>query len=336
MPEIPHILEPGGTEADTRAGSARRYRKPLRHLRYCDVRALLSEAVQEWLKHNAPRLGAALSFYTLLSLAPLLLFLVGFVSLVVGPDAAASGIVRQLRILVGPMAANVAQSMLEQRGTTAHGVLAAVISILTLLFGASAVMVELRDSLNTIWDVPAPCRTGFARFSGLVKDRIFSFALILAVGFLLVVSLAVSAWIAALGAYSATFLPAHELILNAVNFFLSMIVIALLFSALYKFLPYTQIDWYEVAFGGAVTSVLFTLGKFALGFYLGRASFASAYGAAASIVVLIAWVYYSAQIFFLGAELTKVFANHYGPPHNHRRLERSDAPPPEKSQPLIV
>jgi membrane protein len=314
------ILEPGGTEVHTQAGGARAYRKPLRDFRWRDLRALLEESFDQWTKHNAPRLGAALSFYTLLSLAPLLLFLVAIFSLAVGPNAAANGVIAQIRVLGGAEAARAAQALLLQPPSATHGIIATIVSLLTLLFGASGVLVELRDALNTIWDVPLPQLTGFKRIAAFAQERLFSFALVLAVGFLLVVSLAISAWLAALGAYSASILPAHELILNVVNFLLSFFIVALLFSAIYKFLPYTRIEWYEVILGGSVTSVLFTVGKFVLGFYLGRASFASAYGAAASIVALIAWVYYSAQIFFLGAEFTKVFANHYGPPRHRRDL----------------
>ena len=322
---ITHILEPGGSEINTAAGGARVHRKPLRDLRWCDLRVLLGESLDLWSQHNATRLGAALSFYTLLSLAPLVLFLVAVVSLVIGPTHAAEGIVRQVRIFGGVEAAQAVQALLLTPRSAAHGIIATVVSVLTLLFGASGVMVELRDALNTIWDVPVPQTSGMNMVRQFVRDRLFSFALILAVGFLLIVSLAISTWIAALGAYSASILPAHALILNVANFLLSILIIALLFAAIYKFLPYTRIEWYEVILGGAVTSVLFTLGKFLLGFYLGRASFASAYGAAASIVVLIAWVYYSAQIFFLGAEFTRVFATHYGPPR-HRRDAHVVAP----------
>ena len=171
---------------------------------------------------------------------------------------------------------------------------------------------ELRDALNYIWDVPSPELSGMKRAWSFVKDRLFSFALVLAVGFLLVVSLAVSAWIAALGALSAHYLPANEALLDVLNFILSFAVITALFAAIYKFLPNARIEWRDVILGGAVTSVLFSLGKLGLGIYLGKAAFASAYGAAASIVALIVWVYYSAQIFFLGAEFTHVFANCHG------------------------
>jgi membrane protein len=306
------ILEPGGTEVATAAGGARRYRKPLKSFRWRDIQALLGESFTGWSEHNAPRLGAALGFYTLLSIAPLLLVLVSVASLALGQEAAKAEVIRQVDDLVGAVGAQAAQSLLSASRSTAHGIVATAFGVLALLFGASAVMVELRDALNTVWDVPAPKVSGFRMVAGMVKERLFSFALVLAVGFLLVASLAVSTWISALGAYSASILPANVIVWHTLNFIVSFGVVTGLFSAIYKFLPEARIEWRDVLLGGAVTSALFTIGKFALGIYLGRAAFASTYGAAASIVMLIIWVYYSAQIFFLGAEFTKVFANRYG------------------------
>ena len=304
MAELPQtILEPGGTEVATAAGGARRYRKPLKWFRWRDIRDILEDSVEEWSKHNAPRLGAALSFYTLLSLAPLLLVTVSVVGLVMGRDAAVAGVISQLKTLGGVEASRTAEALLSSPQNAAHGILATVFGLITLLFGASGVMVELRDALNFIWDVPSPELSGMKRAWSFVKDRLFSFALVLAVGFLLVVSLAVSAWIAALGALSAHYLPANEALLHAANFILSFAVITALFAAIYKFLPNARIEWRDVILGGAVTSVLFSAGKLGLGIYLGKAGFVSAYGAAASVVALIVWVYYSAQIFFLGPSL---------------------------------
>jgi membrane protein len=313
MPEqTPPVLEPGGTEVGASAGGARRYRKPLLKFRWADVKSILAESVSAWSDHNATRLGAALSFYTLFSLAPLLLVLVSVAGLAVGRQAAEAGLVQQLQTLVGAQAARAAQGLLAARHSEAHGILATLFGVLTLLFGASAVMVELRYDLNFIWDVPTPQLRGIHKISAFIRERLFSFALVLAVGFLLVVSLAVSAWLSALGAFSESLHIANELLLHLANFVTSFVVITLLFAAIYKFVPDARIEWRDVAWGGAVTSALFTIGKLALGLYLGIATFASAYGAAASVVVLIVWVYYSAQIFFLGAEFTHVFAKRYG------------------------
>jgi membrane protein len=313
MPEeLPNILEPGGTEVAAAAGGARRYRKPLLSFRCRDIVSIFTASFGEWTRHKAPRLGASLAFYTLLSIAPLLLVLVSVVGLVLGHPAAQSAIVSQVQAVVGSEGAAAAQALLEGSRNTTHGIIATVFGVLTLLFGASGVLIELRDALNTIWEVPTPALSGLKMVSSFIKERLFSFALVLAVGFILVVSLAVSAWVAALGAWSASILPAHEVILHFLNFVLSFVIITGLFSAIYRFLPDVRIEWRDVVLGGAITSALFSVGKLALGIYLGKASFASTYGAASSIVVLIVWVYYSAQIFFLGAEFTKTFANRYG------------------------
>jgi membrane protein len=313
MSERPQIIfEPHGTEVATAAGGGRRYRKPLKSFRWRDVWCLLSESFEAWTRHNAPRMGAALSFYTLLSIAPMLLVLVSVVGLTLGHQAAEAGIVQQVEALMGREGAIVAKSLLEASRNTAGGILATAFGLLTLLFGASGVLIELRDDLNTIWEVPSRKLSGFKLLSSFVKDRLFSFALVLAVGFLLTVSLAISTWIAALGAFTAAILPGYELIMHLVNFAAPFCVITGLFSAIYKVLPDARIEWRDVILGGAVTSLLFSIGKLLLGIYLGKATFASTYGAAASMVVVIVWVYYSAQIFFLGAEFTKIFANRYG------------------------
>jgi len=306
------ILEPNGTEVATAAGGARRYRKPIRSIRWRDVQSILGESFEGWTKHNAPRLGAALSFYTLLSIAPLLLVLVAVVGLTLGRQSAEADVIRQVQALMGVEGATIAQSLLEGSRNTAHGIMATAFGVLILLFGASGVMIELRDALNTIWEVPTRELSGLKLISSFVKERLFSFALVLAVGFVLVVSLAISTWIAALGVFTASILPAYEVIMRVVNFVAPFCVITVLFSAIYKVLPDTRIEWRDVTLGGAVTSLLFSIGKLALGIYLGKATFASTYGAAASIIILILWVYYSAQIFFLGAEFTKVFATRYG------------------------
>lgn len=306
------ILEPSGTEFHTSAGGARRYRKPLKSFRWCDIKALFGDAFERWSKHKAPRLGASLAFYTLLSLTPLLLVAVSVVGLVFGHKAAASDIVQQVRQLIGPQGAKAISALLEGAQNKTHGVVATSLGLITLLFGASGVLIELRDALNTIWEVPTRELKGLQNITSFIKERLFSFALVLAIGFVLLVSLAVNAFISALGALSASMLPAHEAILHAVNFVVSFLITAGLFGAIYKIMPDVRIEWRDVILGGAVTSLLFTFGKLLIGLYLGKASFASTYGAAASIVVFIVWVYYSGQIFFLGAEFTKAFADRYG------------------------
>jgi membrane protein len=316
-PEQPHILEPGGTEVSTRAGGARRYWKPLKSFRWPDIKLLFEESLGGWNRHNAPRLGAALAFYTLFSLTPLLLVLVAICGLVFGKEAAEGQIVWQAKALIGRTGAAAIQAILQGSSNTTHGVLASIVGFGTLLVGASAVFIELRDALNTIWEVQAAEVSGLKNIINIIKERLFCFGLVLAFGFLLLVSLTVSASLAALGKYSASLVPLPETILQIGSGLISFAVITALFAAIYKVIPEVRIEWRDVLLGAAVTSILFTLGKIALGIYLGKASFASAYGAAASVVLFIIWVYYSSQVFFLGAEFTKAFANRYGSRPNY-------------------
>lgn len=306
------ILEPNGSEVSTPAGTARRYRKRLKDVRWPDLKLLLSDSVDQWSRHNAPRLGASLAFYSLLSLAPLLLVVVSIVGIVFGHSTAERDTIQQIRSLVGPAAGKAVSAFLQGSQNTTHGIIATVIGLVTLLFSASGVLIELRDALNLIWEVPVPGASGFGMVKSFIKERLFSFAIVLAIGFLLIVSLVISTWISALGALSASIVPWEAAAMSVVNGIVSFVVITGLFAAIYKIMPDLSLEWRDVLLGGAVTSLLFTLGKLVLGIYLGRASYASTYGAAASIVVLIAWVYYSAQIFFFGAEFTKAFATRYG------------------------
>jgi membrane protein len=288
-----------------------------------EIKSLFMQVFDQWSTHNAPRLGASLAFYSLLSLAPLLLVVISIVGLVFGHSAAQQQTIAQIEALIGPAAGKTVGAFLQGSRNTSHGVIATALGVLTLLFSASGVVIELRDALNTIWDVPTKSTSGFGYVKRYLKQRLFSFAIVVAIGFLLVVSLAITTWIEALGALSSTILPGEATMLTVANSVLSFLVITFLFSAIYKVMPDVRIEWRDVLLGGAVTSLLFTIGKFVLGLYLGRASYASTYGAAASIVVLIVWVYYSGQIFFLGAEFTHVFASRYGSaPIKARRIQK--------------
>jgi membrane protein len=317
--DTPRILVPGGTEVATAAGGARRYRKPLRSFRWSDINALLTESYNEWSRQKGSRLGASLAFYTLLSLAPLLLVIISIAGLVFGEAAAEGQVVTQVEQLVGAQGAHAIQLLLAGTRNTSHGILATVVGLLTLLFGASGVLLELRDALNTIWEVPQGQTSRFRSVVQVIKDRLFSFALVLAIGFLLLVSLVVNAWIAAAGAFFASLLPTPEVFLDLANAVISFAITTGLFAAIYKVLPDVRLEWRDVLLGAGVTSLLFTIGKLLIALYLGKASFASTYGAAASVVILVVWVYYSGQIFFLGAEFTKIFTNRHGSgrnPHN--------------------
>ncbi len=270
------------------------------------------QVIDQWGKHNAPRLGASLAFYSLLSLAPLLLVVVSIVGLVFGQSAAQQQTVSEITALIGPAAGKTIAAFLQGSRNTSHGIIATALGLITLLFSASGVVIELRDALNTIWDVPTKSKSGFGFVTAYVKQRLFSFAIVVAIGFLLVISLVITASLETLVALSSSILPGEATLLTLTNALVSFLGVTFLFSAIYKVMPDVRIEWRDVILGGAVTSLLFTIGKLILGLYLGRASYASTYGAAASIVVLIVWVYYSGQIFFFGAEFTHVFASRYG------------------------
>jgi membrane protein len=328
------VWEPGGTEAETAAGTARRYRKPLTSFRWCDLKAIFSDTVSEWYKHKAPRLGASLAFYTLLSLAPLLVVIVAVAGAVYGEEAARGQIVTQLADLMGRTGAEAIEGVIQQARQPTVGFFATLAGLIMLFLGATGVVAELRDALNTIYEIPAPEVSGVKSILLFVRERFFSFAMVLGVGFLLLVSLAINAWLAAMGTWFTGWLPA--LVLQVVSTIVSWVIITALFGGIYKALPDVTIEWRDVALGAAVTSLMFNVGKFAIGLYLGSSTVASAYGAAGSLVVLLIWVYYSAQIFFLGAEFTQVFANRYGSQPTVRakrallgRLHASNPPRPQ-------
>jgi membrane protein len=298
--------------------------KPLKEFRLADIKPILLEAFDRWNKHNDTRLGAALAFYALLSLAPLMLVLVSIVGLVFGHSAAQHQIINEAQALFGPTAAKSVAAFLQGSRDTGKGIAATIFGFITLIFSASGVVIELRDTLNLIWGVPVKETSGWQMIKTFVRERLFSFAIVFAIGFLLIVSLVMSTWITAIGEFSASFFPGEAILLHIVNFVFSFVVLTLLFAAIYKVMPDVNLEWRDVIFGGAVTSILFTIGKLLLGLYLGRASYSSIYGAAASVVLLIVWMYYSAQIFFFGAEFTRVFAARYGS-RRHLRTRRATA-----------
>ncbi len=269
----------------------------------------LRTTASAWSDHEAPRLGAALAFYTILSLAPLVILTVALVALVFGRSAAQGHILSQVQEMIGKSGADAVRAMIEHGQKRSSGILASIIGVITLLFGASGAFGELRTALNKIWDVKPQNEGGMM---GMIRQRIFSFGMVLGIGFLLLVSLIISAGLEALGKFFAGILPIPDPILGALNFVISFAGITVLFALIYKYVPETKIAWEEVWLGAAFTSFLFAVGKFLIGLYLGRASVGSAYGAAGSLIVIIVWVYYSAQIFFFGAEFTHVFADREG------------------------
>lgn len=260
-----------------------------------------------------PRLGASLAFYTLLSLAPLLVVVVAMAAFAFGKQAAQGQLFWQIQGLVGLKGARVIQGVLDGAYKPGTGILATVLGLLTLAVGASSVVVELRGALNTIWHVPdVPDTTGLSSVLRMVQERFYSFALVLGVGFLLLVSLVLNACLAAMGKFFAGFLPAPEGVLQGATSLVSFLVITGLFAAIYKLMPDVRLQWSDVIVGACVTALLFTAGKYVIGLYLGKAGLGSAYGAAGSLVVILVWVYYSSQLFFLGAEFTKIYTTKYG------------------------
>jgi membrane protein len=267
-------------------------------------------AVQNWWKDNCLRLAASLAYYTALSLAPLLLLLVGVVGLVLDRQQVATQLATQLEGLMGQAGRELVTSILTT--TSPQGsLLATVIGLVTLFIGATAVFGELQATMNLIWEVqPAPTSGVWAGIWAWLRERIFSLAIVFALAFLLLVSLVISAALA--GAAALFQGPEQAVLSHVLEIAVSLLVLTFVFALCYKYVPDAEIGWRDVWLGGLITAVLFTLGKTAIGFYLGQASVGSAFGAAGSMVVLLVWVYYSALIMFFGAEFTHAWAMRHG------------------------
>lgn len=272
---------------------------------------MLKESFKEWKEDDALQLGAALAYYTIFSIAPLLLIVIAVAGLVWGREAAAGAIYRELDGFVGRDGALAIQTMVDNAAKQGDksGIVATVIAAVTALFGATGVFAQLQSSLNKIWNVEPKPERGIM---GFIMTRVISFGMILGIGFLLLVALVVSTFLSAVDAYMVGLLPGAERVLQAFSFVLSLAVIALLFAMIFRFLPDVKIAWRDVWIGAAITALLFTVGKFLIGFYLGHSSTASVFGAAGSLVVVLIWIYYSTQILFFGAEITQVYARRYG------------------------
>ena len=263
-----------------------------------------------WIDDYAPSMGAALAYYTLFSIAPLLLIVISIAGLVFGEDAARGQIFVELRGLMGEEGAAAVQGLLQNVNKPAHGIIGTAVGLVVLIVGAMSVFGELQNSLDRIWRAPA--RSDGSSLWALVHSRLLSFGMILGIGFLLMVSLVASAAVSALGTFWAPFFGGWAVLAQAANFALSFALVTTMFAMIYKIMPRVSIRWHDVWTGAAVTALLFTVGKFLIGFYIGTSSFASAFGAAGSLAVLLLWMYYSAQIFLLGAEFTWVYAHVYG------------------------
>jgi membrane protein len=286
-------------------------------------------AVQDWWNDNCLRLAASLAYYTALSLAPLVLLIVGVVGLVLDRQQAIHQLTAQLEDLMGTSGRELVTSILTTTSPQA-GALATVVGLVTLFIGATAVFGELQATLNLIWEVrPAPTSGLWAGIRVQLRERVFSLALVFALAFLLLVSLVIST---ALAAVATRFHgPEQALLSRLLELAVSLLVLTFVFALLYKYVPDAEIGWREVWPGGLITAVLFTLGKTAIGYYLGQTSVGSAYGAAGSMVVLLVWVYYSALIMFFGAEFTHAWSTRHGSvtPQSHAV---SGAAPQTKSE----
>lgn len=287
--------------------------------RWAGAWELLKETYAEWRRDKAVRFGAALSFYTVFSLPPLLFLVVSIAGAIYGEEAIQGHIVGQVEEFIGKRGAEVIQTILQHAGDEKKSLAAAIVSFLILAIGATAVFVELQDSLNAIWEIREKPNRSLLSF---LKKRVLSFAIVLGIGLFLVVSLVLSALVAALGGllHNYWFVPTHVVyLLHALNFLVSFLVITVLFAMIYKVLPHAKIAWRDVWLGAAATALLFTIGKLFVGLYLGGSGTVSAYRATGSLIILIVWIYFSAQIFFFGAEFTQVYARRGG-----REIEPSE------------
>jgi membrane protein len=282
---------------------------------------LLQATASKWSRHNAPRLGAALAYYTLLSIAPLLILIVAICGLVFGRQAAERELVDQLTVVAGSSTANTLKSLIDNAHQAGTGVIAASIAFVTLFFGASGVFVELRDSLNIIWEAPPSRSSGWR---GMVGQRLASFGMILCAGVLLLASLLLSTVLTATEKLFGGYLPVGTAVWEELgNFVLFLVTMSVLFGLIFKFVPDVPVAWRDVLIGAVATAVLFDIGKVLLALYLGTAGVGSTYGAAGSLVAFVVWVYYSAQIFFFGAVFTKVYADTVGSRADSRSQKRA-------------
>jgi membrane protein len=276
-----------------------------------NVFGLLKQTFQEWLQDKAPQLGAALAYYTVFSLAPLVLLLLAIVGFIFRDDPAGAWnkITQQMSYFLDPSAVQVVQNIAQKASQPGKNTIATIIGVALALFGASGVFGQLQDALNTIWGVKAKPGRGLW---GFVRSRFLSFAMVAGICFLLLVSLAIEALLKGFSHYVQPVLPGGILIAMTVYLIFDFAVVALLFAMIFKFLPDVQIQWRDVWIGAAITAVFFGIGKWVLGLYLGSGAAASAYGAASSLITLLLWVYYSSQILLFGAEFTQVYADRAG------------------------
>lgn len=274
------------------------------------ARELISATYSRWNKHNAPRLGAALAYYALLSMAPLSILIVAVCGFVFGRSEAEQDVLRQTARLIGPGGAATLRTLIENARQPGTGIFATVVALATLLFGASGVFIELRNELNTVWEVPERSSEGLR---GMIWQRLAAFGMVIGAGVLLMLSLFLSAALAFVEKFATGMVPIPAAVTGEIlNLLFSLLATSILFALIFKFVPQAPVAWRDVGIGGIATGILFMIGRSLLTFYLGRSAVGSAYGAAGSVVALVVWVYYSAQIFFFGAVFTRVYADRIG------------------------
>ena len=272
--------------------------------------SVLNKAANAWMTDHAQSMGAALSYYTIFSLAPLLLIAISVAGLVFGHDAAQGAVVDQLKSLLGQAGAEAVQGLLKNVSKPSEGMLATFTGVVVLVIGSTSVFAELQDDLNRIWQVPTTKKV--STWWAFLLTRILSIGMIFAMGFMLLVSLAASAACDAFAAWSTSSFAGWEGLAHGVNFVVSFALTTALFAMIYRFMPQATIEWRDVGIGALVTAFLFSIGKYLIGLYIGKSALASGFGAAGSLAVLLAWVYYSAQIFLFGAEFTWAYAHAFG------------------------
>lgn len=283
------------------------------------LKSIVMETVREFLDDDAERLAASLAYYAIFSIAPLLVIVIGVAGFFFGNETAQAEIVEQVRALVGNSGAEFVAGILKQAWQPGRSFMATVMGGATLVLGATGAFAQLQGALNRVWGIK-PSKGGLKHF---VRKRLVSFSLVLTIGFLLMISLVLSAALAATGKYLRDAVPAYYLLINILNVTIAFGVSTFLFAAIYRILPDAEVRWRDTLAGAAATSLLFSLGKTLIGLYLGKMAATSAYGAAGSFVVVLLWVYYSTQILFFGAEFTQVWAQRFGPgiipkPHAER------------------
>jgi membrane protein len=288
---------------------------------------LLKHTVLAFVDDEALSRGAAIAFYTVTSIAPVLLIVIAIAGLAFGRDAAQNAITEQLSSLMGRQVAEVLQAAIASASNSSSGIFATIVGIVTLLVTASGVFGEMQSALNAIWKTKSKGTT----LSRLVRARAASLGLVVALGFILLVSLVVSTVLTAFGTYLNSVLPFGQIILVVLNGIVSLALISFLFGAIYKVLPDRTLQWRDVIIGAIVTGILFTIGKSLISWYIGSSAVASSFGAAGGLIVLLLWVYYSAQIFLLGAEFTKVYASHHGSKQSDARVMPGNVPQPSSS-----